>query len=92
MLGVEQFLTKNGMIPVPHPPYSSHLTPSDFIFLFPGMKRVLKGKRFTAMEEVKQTAEALKGIKIDEFKNCLEQWKKFLNSCIASNREYLEGD
>ena len=41
------------------------------------MKKLLKGKHFVDVEEVKQKiAEALKGIKIDEFKNCLEQWKK----------------
>ena len=42
-------------------------------------KKVLKGKHFALVEEVKQkTAEALKGIKIDEFRNCFEQWKKVL--------------
>ena len=45
------------------------------------------------MEEVKQiVAEALKGIKIDEFKTCSEQWEKSLDRCIASNGEYSEGD
>ena len=44
------------------------------------------------MEEVKQKmAEALKGIKIEKFKNCLEQWKKYLDKCIALNGEYFEG-
>ena len=37
-------------------------------------------------------AEALKDIKIEEFKNCSEQWKRHLDSCIASNGEYFEGD
>ena len=37
-------------------------------------------------------AETLKGIKIEEFKNCLEQWEKHLNRYIASNGEYFEGD
>ena len=37
-------------------------------------------------------AEALKGIKIDEFKNCFEQWKKCLTSSIASKGNYFEGD
>ena len=36
-------------------------------------------------------AEALKGIKIYEFRNYFEQWKK-VSMCIASNGEYLEGD
>ena len=39
------------------------------------MKKVLKGKHFANVEEVKQkTAKALKGIKINECKNCSEQW------------------
>ena len=57
------------------------------------MKKILKGKRFTDVEEVKQKmAEALKGIKTDDFRNCFEQWKKCLNGWLASNKEYLEGD
>ena len=40
------------------------------------MKKVLKGKHFADVEEVKQkTAEALKGIKIDEFKTVLSSGK-----------------
>ena len=40
------------------------------------MKKVLKGKCFANVEEVKQKmVEALKVIKIHEFKNCFEEWK-----------------
>ena len=95
MLSVQQFLTKNGTTPMPHPPYSLDLDPSDFFifFMFPQMKKVLRGKCFANGEQVKQKmAEALKGIKTYEFKNCFEQWKKCLNRCIASNGDYPEGD
>ena len=45
------------------------------------------------MGEVKQkVAEALKGIKTNEFKDPFEQWKKHLARYIASNREYFEVD
>ena len=54
------------------------------------MKKCLKGKHF-AVEEVKQTAEALKGINTDKFKPVLSSGKS-LNRCIASNTEYFEGD
>ena len=88
VLSVQQFLTKKGMTPMPHPPYSLNLAPSN-LFLFPDEK-VLKGKCFADVEEVKQKmAEPLKGIKIDEFEN---QWKKHLHRCISSNGEYFEGD
>ena len=49
-------------------------------------------KCFADVEEMeKKNAEALKGIKINEFKNCFEQWKKSLDRCIALNGEYVEG-
>ena len=43
------------------------------------MKKILKGKCFAHVEEVKQkVAKALRGIKIDEFENYFEQWKNIL--------------
>ena len=67
-----QFLTKKQHDPMPHSPYSPNLTPRD-IFLFPQMKKVLRGKCFADVEEVKQKmTEALKGIRIKEFKNCFD--------------------
>ena len=40
------------------------------------MKKIPKGERFASVEQLKQNmAEALKGIKIDEFKHYFEQWK-----------------
>ena len=74
-----------------HPPYSPDLAPSDVFCLFVSrMEKVLKRKHFPDVEEIKQKlAKALKGIDIDEFENCLEQWKKLLGRCIASNGEYF---
>ena len=63
-----------------------------FFCLFLWMKKVLKGKHFADVKEVKQKmAKALKGIKIDKSKNCFKQWKKYRDRCIASNIEYFEG-
>ena len=80
-------MTQTVTIPVPNPPY---LIPSDF-FLFLWMKKVLEGKRFANVEEVKQKmAEALNGIKIYQLKNCLEQWKKRLDRHIVSDGQSFE--
>ncbi|VVC36211.1 Transposase, type 1 [Cinara cedri] len=49
-LSVRRFLTKNDMTTVSHPPYSPDLSPCDF-FLFPRMKRNMKGKRFADIDE-----------------------------------------
>ena len=73
----------------PHvPPFPKRL----FVCAFLQMIKVLKGKHFTDLEEVKKKAETLKSIKINKFKNCFEQWRKCLSRCFASNGEYFEGD
>ena len=73
MLSVQQFLTQNSVILLPHAPYSPNLSQSDF-FCFPGWKKSSWGNVFADVEEGKQKmAEELKRIKIDEFKNCFEQ-------------------
>jgi len=46
-----QFLAKNKIAVIPHPPYSHDLAPCDF-FLFPKMKSKLKGRRFDTIEEI----------------------------------------
>ena len=61
------------------------------LFLFPLMKKVLKKKHFADVEKVKQkTAETLKGIKINIFKNCFEQWKKYLESVLHQMENTLK--
>ena len=67
--------------------------PATFFFFVSLDEKFLKGKCFASVDDVKQKmVEALKGIKINEFKNCFEQWKKHLNRCIASDGEYFEGN
>ena len=72
-----------------HPPYSPDLAPSDF-FLFPRMKRNLKGKCFQNLEEVRE--KTMKAITLQQFQNCFEQWKKQWDKCIDCQGEYFEGD
>ena len=49
---VQQFLAKHGTAQLQQPPYSPDLAPCDF-FLFPRLKKVLKGHRFEATEDIK---------------------------------------
>ena len=64
--------------PCAHPPHSPDLALSDTLFVSP-LKKVLKGKCFANVEEMKQKTAEQKGIKIDKSKNCFQQWKKHLN-------------
>ncbi|PNF16923.1 hypothetical protein B7P43_G04205 [Cryptotermes secundus] len=62
-------------------------------FLFPRMKRDMKGKRFADVAEVKEkTTEALSSISKDEFRQCFEKWNKRLDKCTSVSGEYFEGD
>ena len=55
------------------------------------MKNVLKGKYFADVEEVKQKmAEAIKVIKISEFKKCSEQRKKVLIGILHQMKSTLK--
>ena len=79
MLSVQQFLNKKGHDPCPHaPPFLfTGSGPKQLFLLFPQMKKVLKGKHFANVEEVKQKmAGALKGIEINKFRNCFEHREK----------------
>jgi len=67
-----------------HPPYSPDLSVRLLFIPPPRMKKVLKGKRFADVEEVKC-------ISLQEFQDCFEKWKTHFDRCIASNGQYFEG-
>jgi hypothetical protein len=57
------------------------------------MKKTLKGKRFSDVDEVNEnTLTALKSIPCQEFQTCFQQWKKRWERCIDSHGEYFEED
>ncbi|KAJ4447750.1 hypothetical protein ANN_09758 [Periplaneta americana] len=89
-LTVRQFLTNNNMVLVPHPPYSPDLTPSDF-FLFPRMKKCLKGKRFSDVDDVKENKlTALNSILPQEFQHYFQQWQKRWDNYMSKPSQMRE--
>ncbi|UYV64174.1 hypothetical protein LAZ67_2006932 [Cordylochernes scorpioides] len=61
-LVVRDLLAKNDTLMMPQPPYSSDLAPCDF-FLFPKLKRPMKGRRYSTLDEIKPASkEELKKI------------------------------
>ncbi|UYV63026.1 hypothetical protein LAZ67_2002885 [Cordylochernes scorpioides] len=66
------FLAKNNTLMMPQPPYSPDLAPCDF-FLFPKLKRPMKGRRY---EMKTASKEELKKILKNDFLKCFEDWKK----------------
>jgi len=50
-----RFLTKHNVTVLPHPPYCPDLSPCDF-FLFPWLKKRLKGQRHENIEAIQAAA------------------------------------
>ncbi|UYV67655.1 hypothetical protein LAZ67_5001500 [Cordylochernes scorpioides] len=73
------------------PPYSPDLAPCDF-FLFPKLKRPMKGRRYATLDEIKTASkEELKKILKNDFLKCFEDWKNRWHKCIISHGDYFEG-
>ena len=77
---------------MPQPPYSPDMAPCDF-FLFPKIKRTLKGRRVIAIDDIKSAPlKEQKAIPKIEFEKCFEDRKKRWHKCVISNGDYFEGD
>ena len=77
---------------MPQPPYSPDMALCDFC-LFLKIKRTLKGRCFTAIDDIKSASlKELKAIPKIEFEECFEEWKKRWHKFIISDGDYFEGD
>jgi histone-lysine N-methyltransferase SETMAR len=63
---VSQCLAGKGISAMEHPPCSPDLAPTDF-WLFAKLKRVLKGKRFSDVEDIKSEEKKLADIPVAGF-------------------------
>jgi len=87
-----QFLAKNKIAVIPHPPYSPDLAPWNF-FLFPKMKLKLKGRRFdTIMESQAETQKVLNTLTVKDFQEAFQKWRRRWDRCLHSGGNYFEGD
>ena len=77
LLLVKDFLAKNNVATLEHPPHSPDLAPVD-LFLFPQLKSVLKGRCFCdATDIIKNATEELKMIS----QNVFQEYFQHLYSC-----------
>jgi len=87
---VQQFLANHGTAQLQQSPYSPELAPCDF-FLFPRLKKVLKGHRFEATEDIRRNStKTLLDIPKEEFAKCFQQWHKRRAKCVAAEGSYVE--
>jgi len=86
-----QFLSNKNITACPHPPYSP-----DF-WLFPKVKRTMKGKRFESIQDIEAATTAyLKTLTKEDFQNCFRKWQERWYKCVRSGGwgvgGYFEGD
>ena len=75
---------------LPHPPYSPDLAPSDF-WLFPNLKKALKGKRFEDTNEVIEAANQWFEDQTEDFyKTGVLKLKSRCEKCIMVRGDYVE--
>ena len=91
-LGIREFLAENNIAVLKKPLYSPDLAPCDF-FVFPKLKKVIKGSRFQDSEAIKTAVtRELRAIQEESFQECVEAWQRRLEKCIRAQGEYFEGD
>ncbi|UYV72446.1 hypothetical protein LAZ67_9003181 [Cordylochernes scorpioides] len=72
---------------MPQPPYSPDLAPCYF-FLFPKLKRPMKGRRYATLDEIKTASkEELKKILKNDFLKCFEDWKNRWHNAMERSLE-----
>ena len=73
VLRVREFLVKNSITKMDHPPYSPDLAPCDF-WLFPKFKNALKGQIFADLSDIQRNVKKLlRGIPENDFQECVRQ-------------------
>jgi hypothetical protein len=88
----QQFLAKDNMVFIPHPPYSPDLAPCDFS-LFPKMKLKLKGHRFDTIVELQaESQRVLDTLTEKDFQEAFQKWRRRWDRCLHAVGNYFEGD
>ena len=86
-----QFLAKNKIAVIPHPPYSPDLAPCDF-FLFSKMKLKLKGRRFDTIEEIQaETQKVLDTLTEKDLPGSVRKREETVGPVSTFGRELLRG-
>lgn len=85
-----EFLERSRVKLVGHPPYSPDLAPCDF-FLFPEVKKKIRGRTFLTPEEaVAEFVKEVEAIPKNVFRETFSKWFRRMNKCIEHGGEYFE--
>jgi histone-lysine N-methyltransferase SETMAR len=89
---IQSLLAKHGIPVVRQAPYSPDMAPCDF-WLFPKLKRSLKGSRFDSCKDIMQNVtKELRSLPEEAFQKCFQQWKNHWAKGVESQGAYYEGN
>ena len=84
-----EFLQQEKVTVLPHSPSSRDLAPCNY-FLFPRLKKLLAGRKFSRPSFVGSAVfPCLKGIPKMDYENAFRMWIKRLKLCIKYGGEYV---
>lgn len=84
------FLHESEVQLVTHPAYSPDLAPCDF-FLFPELKKHLRGTRYSSAEKAVEAMNiVLKDMPKKLFQDCFDDWFLRMTKCIDAKGDYFE--
>ena len=87
---VLEFLARNNIETVPHPPYSPDLAPSDF-YLFPNLKRPLRGRHFQDDNDLLQAVgEVVRDLEKDGLLHVFHKRCERMEKCVRIGGGYVE--
>ena len=85
-----EFVAAEGVQLMSYPPYSPDLAPCDF-FVFPNVKRMMRGIRYDSPEEaVTAFSDLVEGLPTLAWSTCFQKWFQRMKMCIDAGGEYFE--
>ena len=85
------FLASEKVKVLNHPPYSSDLSPCDFI-VFPRLTKTLSGNKCTSRSSLGSAIyQCLQQIPKEDYLSAFRDWVKRLQKCVSEKGEYFEG-
>ncbi len=86
------FIGESDIEMVPHPPYSPNLALVDY-FLFPHMKKQLRGRHFPNLETLQaEVRRVLHQMDPQLFLKAMMDLPVWWKKCVLKDRDYFEGD
>ena len=88
---VKSFLASEKVKVLNHPTYSLDLSLCDF-FLFPRLKKMLSGNKYTSRSSLGSTIyQCLQQIPKEDYLSAFRDWVKRLHKCVSVKGKYFEG-